>query len=91
MQLRDQETGWVLWHSVKVSISSPSMVTCEASVTNRSKKEPVCVVTATLAVDPIEQVEFRFWIAPEHSETVRLERQVQEAASSLLDLVVDEF
>lgn len=84
------QTGWVKWDFARVTLESPRLLSCEASVTNVSKHNPVCVVYVKLGDSSGEQVVFKFWLGPEKSEIVKLERQLSRNHTRIAELIVDE-
>ncbi|MDP9178258.1 MAG: hypothetical protein M3O61_11315 [Gemmatimonadota bacterium] len=90
LTIENQQTGWVTWHYVRVELSSPGILTCEASVTNVSANSPACIVKVELNGDDSEQVEFRFWLQAGKSEVVRLKQATKSGAGTVRAIDIDE-
>lgn len=88
--IENMQTGWVIWHYVRIVVEDSSLLTCQASVTNTSPHNPLCIVNVAVAGRPQHKVEFRFWIQPNRSEVVQLARRLTGPEVRVVSIDVDE-
>lgn len=92
--IENHTTGWVSWRYVKVAVerrAEQAVLTCEASVTNVSQNSPECVVSVALDNPKQGPLEFKFWMKPDQSEVVTMEKVILGASPIVTDVDLDEF